>query len=213
MTANRSSQTPVLLVFAFAVALAAMVASQIARLQQSDPAAWLAFDYGGRILALAILFAIPAVRAVAFKKAPLSISWWETAAWIAAVVLIDKYPGDWLRTTIDAAIPGTRLGTYPKIEGGLRLFDLTFGLALVAVNEEVLFRRCCKEILLPHFGEDAATVVISALIFAAYHWWSGIGNIVSVAVVGVVLMIFFLRARALWPAIVAHYLTNVASFA
>lgn len=213
MPADRHAQTPALLTFAFLTALSAMVGSQILRLYQSDAAAWLAFDYGGRILALAVLAAIPAVRAVAFRTAPLAIPWWEVALWIAAVVLVDKYPGDWLRSAIDAVVPGTRLAGYPRIEGGLRLFDLTFGLALVAVNEEVMFRRCAKEILAPRLGEGTVMVLAAALIFAAYHWWTGVGNIVSVAVTGVVLMVFFLRARALWPAMLAHYLTNVVSFA
>src|SRR5712672_1907068 len=43
----------------FMAALIPMVASQVVRLQQLDPAAWIAWDYAGRLGALAVLAAIP----------------------------------------------------------------------------------------------------------------------------------------------------------
>jgi hypothetical protein len=95
----------------FSAALVPMVASQIVRLQQSDPAAWIFWDYAGRLGALAILAAIPAARTVAFRREQLRIVPWEAALWIVAMVLADHYLGGWLRRTINAAWPATVLGT------------------------------------------------------------------------------------------------------
>jgi len=46
----------------FFAALVPMVASQIVRLRQSDPAAWIFWDYAGRLGALAVLGTIAAAR-------------------------------------------------------------------------------------------------------------------------------------------------------
>src|SRR5260221_3506220 len=51
----------------FVAALVPMVVSQIVRLEQSDPATWIAWDYAGRIGALAVLGAIPSARTLAFS--------------------------------------------------------------------------------------------------------------------------------------------------
>ena len=53
----------------------------------------------------------------------------------------------------------------------------------------------------------------SALLFGAYHWWTGIGNIICVTLIGVMLMIFYMRSKALWPVVTAHYVTNIVAFA
>jgi hypothetical protein len=63
----------------FAVALVPMVASQLIRLQQTDPVTWVALDYAGRLGALAVLAAVPAVRHVVFRFDPLRIARVEVA--------------------------------------------------------------------------------------------------------------------------------------
>jgi hypothetical protein len=45
-----------------------------------------------------------------------------------------------------AAFPTTVLGAYPHSTGWLKSFDLTFGLALVAASEEVIFRQSSASI-------------------------------------------------------------------
>jgi membrane protease YdiL (CAAX protease family) len=56
---------------------------------------------------------------------------------------------------------------------------------------------------------EAAT----SLLFGAYHWWTGIGNIIEAVLVGVLLMLFYRRSAALWPVVLAHYLTDIVDFA
>jgi membrane protease YdiL (CAAX protease family) len=95
----------------------------------------------------------------------------------------------------------------------LYFIDVVFGLALVACSEEILFRRCARHVFSAYMGDGYALVVVTSLLFAAYHWWTGVGTILEAAMMGVLLMLFFRRSAALWPVVLGHYLTNVADFA
>jgi len=190
-----------------------MVVSQILRLQQSDAAAWIAWDYAGRVAALAVLSAIASARIVAFKRERLQITHWETAAWIIGVVLVDHYAGSWLRRTINAALPATVLGSYPETHGWLHIVDAVFGLALVAYSEEVVFRRCARHLLQAYLNTGWPLVVLTSISFGAYHWWTGVGNILEAVLMGALLMLFYRRSAALWPVVLGHYLTDVVDFA
>ena len=74
----------------FAAALIPMIASQIVRLHQSQAANWIFWDYAGRIGALAILAAIPAARAVAFRWDKRQMSLWEVTLWILAISFAER---------------------------------------------------------------------------------------------------------------------------
>ena len=197
----------------FLAALLPMVVSQPVRLQQLDPAAWVAWDYAGRIGALAVLVTIPAARLVAFEKFRLAISWWEVALWTFAIVLADRFLSGFVGTLLGPALVNTRIAAYPVTTGWLHIVDIVFGLLLVAASEELLFRRCARHALQPYLGNGVAMIVASALLFGAYHWWTGIGNIIAVTLIGVMLMAFYVRSKALWPAMLAHYVTNIVAFA
>jgi uncharacterized protein len=194
-------------------ALIPMVASQTLRLQQSDPAIWIFWDYAGRIGTLAILAAIPSIRTAAFRREKIQIALWEAALWIAGLILTDHYLGGWIRRTINAALPATILGTYPRLNGGLYFVDVLFGVALVACSEEIVFRRCARHIFNPYFGDGFGLVIVTSLLFGAYHWWTGVGNVVEAALMGVLLMLFLQRSAALWPVVLGHYLVDIADFA
>jgi uncharacterized protein len=56
-------------------------------------------------------------------------------------------------------------------------------------------------------------VLVTSLLFGAYHWWTGVGNIVEATMMGVLLMLFFLRSEALWPVVLGHYVTDIVDFA
>jgi hypothetical protein len=163
----------------FVAALLPMAASQLVRIQQTDPTAWIACDYAGRFGAIAVLAAIPVARAVAFQRSRLAISIWEVAAWILATVFIDRLSNGVISKAFGAALANTRIATYPVTHGWLHALDIVFGLLLVAVSEELLFRRCARYVLRPYLGSGAGLVTASAVLFGAYHWWTGIGNIIG----------------------------------
>ena len=197
----------------FAAALAPMVASQILRLHQSDPASWIFWDYAGRLGALTVLAAIPSARTIAFGQKPLRMTVWQIGLWILGIVLVDHYLCGWIRRTINTILPGTILGFYPEPHGWLQIVDDTFGLALVAYTEEIVFRRCAHHVFKMYFGDGYALVLLTSALFAAYHWWTGVGNIVEAVIMGILLMLFYRRSTALWPVVLAHYLTDVVDFA
>ena len=128
----------------FVCAILPMVASQIVRLQQSDPAAWIFWDYAWRPRALAVLGVIPSARRIAFGREHLRIIPWEIGIWIAGIVLVDHYLCGWIRRTFNSALPSTVLGHYPEPHGWLNYVDIVFGMALVAYSEELMFRRCAR---------------------------------------------------------------------
>ena len=182
-------------------------------LQQSDAATWICWDYAGRFGGLAVLGAIPSARTVAFRWERLRISLWEVAAWIIVIVLTDHYFCGWIRRLINTTLPATVLGHYPEPHGLLYFIDAVFGLVLVAYSEEIVFRRCARNAFQTYLSDGSALIVVTSILFAAYHWWTGIGNIVEAALIGILLMLFYSRSCALWPVVLGHYLTDVVDFA
>ena len=197
----------------FVAALVPMVASQIVRLHQHDQGTWIFWDYAGRLGGLSILAAIPSARAVAFRWERLRMAPWKVVLWIAGLVVADHYLGGWARRTINTALPATVLGVYPQNSGWLYLVDVVFGLALVAYSEEIVFRRCARHVFQTYVGNGSLLVLVTSLLFGAYHWWTGVGNIVEATMMGALLMVFFLRSEALWPVVLGHYLTDIVDFA
>jgi uncharacterized protein len=60
-----------------------------------------------------------------------------------------------------------------------------FDLHLDTYTEEVVFRRCARHVFKPYLGDGLFLVFVTALLFGAYHWWSGVGNILAAALMGV----------------------------
>lgn len=189
-----------------------MIASQLLRLSTASTPLWLAADYAGRLGALAVLAAIPAARAVAFAREPLKIGLPEMTLWVVGLVAFHRVAGLALDDYVRATFPDLALGGYPVAQGWLRAVDLLIGLPLVAFVEEVLFRRCARAVLAPWLGDGVAMVLATALLFAAYHWWSGLGNITAAFLFGVAAMLFYRRAGMLAPVVLAHFLCDLANF-
>jgi hypothetical protein len=106
-----------------------MLASQILRLHSHDAASWIFWDYAGRLSGLAVLAAMPAARAVAFRWEGRRLPLWKIALWIAGFVLMCiALVG--LGRMINAALPMTVLRGYWRLRGWLLPIDLTLGLAL-----------------------------------------------------------------------------------
>ena len=189
-----------------------MVLSQIVRIYQTTAFGWIMCDYAGRLGALAVLAAIPAARVVAFRREALKTSWRETTLWIVAIVVVFPAFAPWLNLQLTLLVPGTRIGTYYPPDGWLNIVDLTFGMALTAYHEETVFRRCAQAVFSAKWGNGAVIVLLTSLLFAAYHWTTGIGNIVPVFFFGIYMMLFLRRVGSLWPLVIAHFLVDFVQF-
>jgi uncharacterized protein len=196
----------------FAAALAPMLASQILRLHQHELSSWLLWDYAGRLASLTILAAIPSARAIAFRWDKRQIAFFEICLWIVGVSILERL-SQWPRRALNAAFPATVLGVYPQPSGWLHLVDLVFGLALVAVSEEIIFRRCAQHILQPYLRSNIVFVLATSIMFGAYHWWAGPGIILLATAFGILLMLMLRRSVALWPVMLAHYWVDLIAFA
>ena len=195
----------------FVAAFIPMVASQVLRLHQHDAGGWLFWDYTGRLAGLAVLAAL--ASPVAFRREKLRMPWMQIPLWVLGIVLADLYLGGWIRTTGNDLFPSTVLGHYPQPSGWLRWLDTLFGIGLVAYSEEVVFRRCARHVFSPYLGDGLLLVLVTSLLFGAYHWWTGVGNILEAVLMGVLFMLFLQRSGSLWPVVLSHYLTDIADFA
>ena len=181
------------------------VAWQIVRLQQTDWL-WYPYDYAGRLVILGLLAIDPTLRAAIFRRDRLKISLAIVINW--GLLLI---PGLWLVRVLTnaggAVLPDLRLGFYPMIHGPLYLFDMSFGLVLTAFHEEFCFRRAVP-FALARLGNGTVNNIASALLFGAFHWWTGIPNMVYAAVFGIIALAIYRRSGVLWPIIAIHYIAD-----
>lgn len=206
---NGSSTRP--LIWWFALSLVPLVASQVLRLHQPQALGWLSWDYAGRIAALAVLAAAPSARAAAFRTSKRRISLFEIVFWIAGIWLLNRI-SQWPEYLLDAAFPSTVLDAYPRPTGWLKVFDLVFGLALVAASEEIIFRQYARDAFRPYLGDGILAVLATSILFGAYHWWAGIGTVPFATTSGFLLMLMLRRSRTLWPVVIAHYLVDLVAF-
>jgi membrane protease YdiL (CAAX protease family) len=193
----------------FWIVFAVTTAFQIMRLQQDNAASWLAVDYVMRLAALGLLAFSP-VRHVVFCREALSVTYPQllvrTMAAGAAVALAFLIGWVLWRT-----MPDLSLGHYPRTVGFLYALDLTAGIALTAVHEELVFRRLAK-VAFGRLGNGFAMIAATSLVFALFHWWTGPWNMLMVAFVAVALMMLYRAVGALWPAILLHYCADLYAF-
>ena len=182
-------------------------------LQTETALGWLAADYGSKILALAILFAIPTLRravagTVALPRLPLEAA---VLAVVSAAIIVGA---DWLlRVPVDIEIAALKLFQDPKLDSPVLYWtDITFGLVLTAVSEELVFRGAFARLMARALPGAAAMVVASAVFFALIHWSHGVTAMAVAFVAGLVLMALYRRTASLLPAMAAHYLVNLWDF-
>ena len=174
---------------------------------------WLAADYSSRLVTLGVIALVPAFRRyiLASFRLPRRIleSLGLAALCVGAIVAVDLV----VTAPLDAAFPQTKLVTFPAINSTfLYRLDMTFGLALVAVSEEVAYRGVTRQVI-GRFANRAVLILVSSLVFALIHWSSGLGTIATAFIAGVILMALFLRTGSLVPPIVAHYAVDAILFA
>jgi membrane protease YdiL (CAAX protease family) len=113
-----------------------------------------------------------------------------------------------------SGLPGyKKLGAMPDITSPFWLnFDLTVGLVLVAVCEELVFRGYMKTVICRFTNRRIGIVSISALAFGLIHWSTGMHAVVITAVIGAVFMFLYLRTGSLPGVMLAHFIVNFVDF-
>lgn len=91
-------------------------------------------------------------------------------------------------------------------------FDLTVGLALVAVSEELVYRKAVFQISMERSWSSLKLYIISSLSFGLLHLPQGLTSVLTSTMFGIVFMFFYKRNQSLIFLVLAHYLVNLWFF-
>ena len=106
------------------------------------------------------------------------------------------------------------LGGMPEItDAGWNWLDLTFGLMLVGICEELVFRGFLHTFISRYTRNPYAIVLISSLAFGLIHWSLGLQAMLITSIIGAVFMMAYIRTRSLPPLMLAHFIINFIDFA
>ncbi len=114
-----------------------------------------------------------------------------------------------------AKLPGySALGGMPAITiPAWDWIDLTLGLLLVGIVEELIFRGFLHTFIRRYTENSFAIVTISSVAFGLIHWSLGMYAVLITSVIGAVFMIAYLKTRSLPAIMLAHFAINFIDFA
>jgi len=106
------------------------------------------------------------------------------------------------------------LGRMPAITNPLwKWIDLTVGLLMVGISEELVFRGYLRTFLSRYTNNMFIIVAISAFAFGFIHWSSGLHTVLITSIIGAVFMTIYMRTGSLFAVILAHVAINFIDFA
>jgi membrane protease YdiL (CAAX protease family) len=181
----------------------------------SDWRLWLGIDYiGVKLFPLLVVWwsiRANAMQATEFgltKQAPRSFL---VAFVLAAIVgtIIDQNGHSLL-----AGLPGyAPLGAMPPIDNPIwNWIDLTLGLLVVGIVEELVFRGYMHAVLSRFTRRRLVIVAVSGVAFGLIHWSLGLHTVVITSLIGAVFMCVYLHTRALPGVMLAHFAVNFIDF-
>jgi hypothetical protein len=182
---------------------------------------WLTVDYlsNGSMLAFMLFAQYPrhcirkSLQPLRRKWELLGMTYLRLGSWIVLALALMMLTNIFVWRPLMFLLPDTHFVDYPGYdEVWMYWIDMTFGLALVAVTEEFMFRSVCKEIVGKYITSNLAIILITSLAFALVHWRYGIPNMVGAFIAGIIFMILRMKSRSVVPPIITHYLFNVWVF-
>ena len=106
------------------------------------------------------------------------------------------------------------LGCMPAIKSPVwDWIDLTLGLLLVGIFEELVFRGYMHTFISRFTKSSFAIVAISSVAFGLIHWSLGLHVVLITSIIGAVFMVVYMRTRSLPPVMLAHFAINFIDFA
>jgi membrane protease YdiL (CAAX protease family) len=176
---------------------------------QENYAIWLTLDYVGRCVSLLGVM-------LGFKSGLIEPLKARTGWFVSCVVLAGLVSTEWAEQTfiypiLRGNLDYLRMFSIPQItDANVRWADLIFGCLLVAVSEELVFRRLMFSVL--GSKKFVPVIFLSALIFALVHFTSGVANSINVFIHGVLLGGAFWITRRVSVCIVSHYVIDLKIF-
>ncbi len=170
-------------------------------------------DYTTRLLVLGLCLIWPSSRAIVREYHPVQFRYDLTVLALVALPIVGFLFQKLITKPIDKLMEFTILFKFHRIqEPVLYWFDLSFGLLLVAISEEIVFRKIAYSWLKNSGKSPTQIVLISSCLFAIVHWSNGLGNVISAFFIGLFYMVFYLKLKRLWPLILAHWFSNFIAF-
>ncbi|MCW8915046.1 MAG: CPBP family intramembrane metalloprotease [Magnetovibrio sp.] len=180
-----------------------------------NPAWWVGLDMAVRVIAIGLIVLSPTLRSASYDALvlrPQPVWLLYVLGLILTILIFDHYIGEPLVEKFPSLEWG--IGTFDGYDSdNLRLFDLSIGLIVVAVSEELVSRSVVRNIYERYWSSQFGLVFVSALLFALIHWGGGPTGMLMPFFAGVILMIVFIRTGSLLPGIAAHYAINFYYYA
>jgi len=178
-----------------------------------DFVSWVAIDYVTRITAIAVIIVV--IRRNVSSPSEFGLKWigmrqlfiWSLVLTVTGI-LIDQVVWRYFKTIL----PDTQMMSFPQTRNKiLNAFDLSVGVALVSISEELVFRGYFFSVARNYLQSTTAIVLLSLPLFGLIHWSVGCHATVTTALWGVLPMVMVARTGSIYPAIIAHFLTDVVS--
>lgn len=117
-------------------------------------------------------------------------------------MIMDRFPGY------------APLSGMPAIENPLfKWIDLTAGLLMVGIFEELVFRGYLHTLLARYTRNAFIIIGISSAAFGFIHWSGGLHQVIVTSAIGAVFMTLYLRTHSLFAIMLAHFAVNFIDFA
>ena len=177
---------------------------------------WLFIDYAG-VKLFPFLVVLWLIHSKKMRASAFGLTTQTTSSFVAVFLAVAL-----VGTAIDqngypliAKLPGySPLGGMPAIASPIwDWIDLTFGLLMVGIFEELVFRGYMHTFLRRYTQNPVAIVVISSVAFGLIHWSLGLHAVLITSTIGAVFMIAYLRTRSLPAIMLAHFAINFIDFA
>jgi len=199
---------------AMALLLAPFYLNDLANIFVAEAGPWLLQDYLCRLAVLGLAWFLARRHGLPAATPGLHLPLWPRLLLWTSVALVGGWlllpgPGRILLTVL----PETRLGGMPAIPPGwMRTMDLSAGLLLVSLSEEVIFRGVLQPRLAAFLRSEMLGILAGAVLFGLIHWSNGVGSVIQTTLFGIVMGWCVARSRSLHPVIIAHYVVDFLVF-
>lgn len=110
-------------------------------------------------------------------------------------------------------LESTALYHFPKLVSPMiKLFDLTFGIALVSLSEEAVFRGYVMNVLKRRGWPMRFAIVVQTGLFGLIHWGAGAHSVLGAFAWALLPSLVTWRTGSIYPAVVAHFATDFVAF-